>query len=64
MDLSTAAAVIACTAALAASATALDIASLTITCSLAILNLILYVCLIETLLLTPCNESCLYYDMT
>ena len=58
-DLSVVATAIACIASLNASATALAIALLTIACSLAILFLIFYVCINETLLLTPCNESCI-----
>ena len=55
--LSVVATAIACTATLITSATALAIASQTNTCSLAILLIIFHVCLNETLLLTPCNES-------
>ena len=55
--LSVVATAIACIATLVASATTLAIASLTITCSLALYFLFFYVCFNETLLLTPCNMS-------
>ena len=62
--LSAVAAVIACIATLVTSTTVLAIASLTITCSLAILLLFfLYFCLTKTLLLTPCNALVTNYIM-